>query len=85
MQAVEYYAEILPDGHISLPQDTISELWLSRGKKIKVILLNEWASKLEKESENFNPWDKLEELGLKITKLWKSEKHSRQLISESRR
>ncbi|MFH1859799.1 MAG: hypothetical protein ABH870_02105 [bacterium] len=77
--------KILPDGHIALPQNTISDLWLSKGNRIKVILLNEWASELEKKGENFNPWDKLEELGLKITKLWKSEKHSRQLISEGRR
>ncbi len=85
MQAVEYYAEVLPDGHISIPQNTKKEVWLSKGNKIKVILLNNWSSDLEKKDENSNPWDKLEELGLKITKLWKPEKHSWQLISEGRR
>ena len=52
MQAVEYYAEVLPDGHIALPQNTINDLWLSKGNKIKVILLNEWASELKEENED---------------------------------
>lgn len=52
MQAVEYYAEVLPDGHISLPQNTIKELWLSKGNKIKVILLNDRLPELKKENED---------------------------------
>ena len=51
MQAVEYYAEVLPNGHISLPQNTMKELWLSKGNKIKVILLNDQSSELKKENE----------------------------------
>lgn len=56
MQAIEYYAEVLADGHIPLPQKATEELCLSRGKKVKVILLSEWS----KEGESSKVKGKLE-------------------------
>ena len=45
MKAYEYYAEIMPDGHLSLPEDLKNKV--SRESKIRVMLLledeeNEW-------------------------------------------
>lgn len=39
MKAYEYYAEILPDGHLSIPEDLKGKL--SGGSKIRVMLLLE--------------------------------------------
>ncbi|MDI6704377.1 MAG: hypothetical protein QME40_06895 [bacterium] len=58
---------------------------MSEGKKIKVILLGEGPTDLTGQGEDSKPWNKLEELGEKIARSWKSERHSWQLISEGRR
>ena len=62
MQAIEYYADVLSDGHISLPQRAVEELCLSKGKKVKVILLSEWLNESTKEDENSKLRDKMEKL-----------------------
>ena len=43
------------------------------------------SSGVETERKDLNAWDQLETIGAEISKLWKSEKPSWQLISESRR
>jgi len=40
---------------------------------------------VETERKDLKAWDQLETIGAEISKLWKSEKPSWQLISESRR
>jgi hypothetical protein len=48
MKAYEYYAEILPDGHLSLPDDLRGKLKLD--SKVRVMLLLE---------DNGRMWEKL--------------------------
>lgn len=43
------------------------------------------SSGVETDRKDLNAWDQLEIIGAEISKLWKSEKPSWQLISETRR
>ncbi|MEK7274092.1 MAG: hypothetical protein AAB110_02445 [Candidatus Desantisbacteria bacterium] len=57
---VEYKARVLPDGHLSCPENIKRKLHLSNGSEIKVILLNKWSTELSKEGENPESVNKLE-------------------------
>gem|GEM_PF-994236 len=58
----EYKAKVLSDGHLSCPERVKKRLHLSNGDEIKVILLNEWPTKLTKEGGDSKPWDKFEKI-----------------------
>lgn len=40
MQAIEYYAEVLEDGHLSLPKEVRESLKLKHNSKVRVLLLS---------------------------------------------
>ena len=82
---VEYKAKVLSDGHLSCPEKIKRRLHLSNGSEIKVILLSKLSIGSIKEMENSKAWDNLEKIGVKITRLWKSEKPGWQLVTEGRR
>ncbi|MDI6735655.1 MAG: hypothetical protein QME42_05605 [bacterium] len=59
---VEYKARVLPDGHLSCPENIKKKLHLSNGSEIKVILLNKWSTEFIKEGESSKSRDKLEKI-----------------------
>lgn len=54
MKAIKYIAKVLPDGHLSLPEEIKEKMKLSANSKVKVIL--EIESQREKAIEAFGAW-----------------------------
>lgn len=54
MKAIKYIAKVLPDGHLSLPEEIKEKMKLSANSKVKVIL--EIESQREKAIESFGAW-----------------------------
>lgn len=54
MKVIKYIAKVLPDGHLSLPEEIKKKMKLSANSKVKVIL--EIESQREKAIESFGAW-----------------------------
>jgi len=54
MKVIKYIAKVLPDGHLSLPEEIKEKMKLSANSKVKVIL--EIESQREKAIESFGAW-----------------------------
>lgn len=54
MKAIEYIAKVLPDGHLSLPEEIKEKMGLSANSRVKVVLERE--AKREKAIEAFGTW-----------------------------
>ena len=54
MKAIEYIAKVLPDGHLSLPEEIKEKMELTANSRVKVVLERE--AKREKAIEAFGAW-----------------------------
>ncbi len=54
MKAIEYIAKVLPDGHLSLPEEIREKMGLAANSRVKVVLERE--AQKEKAIEAFGTW-----------------------------
>ena len=54
MKAIKYIAKVLPDGHLSLPEEIKEKMGLAANSRVKVVLERE--VQREKEIEAFGAW-----------------------------
>jgi bifunctional DNA-binding transcriptional regulator/antitoxin component of YhaV-PrlF toxin-antitoxin module len=54
MNAIKYIATVLPDGHLSLPEEIKEKMGLAANSRVKVVLERE--AKREKAIEAFGAW-----------------------------
>ena len=54
MNAIKYIAKVLPDGHLSLPEEIKEKMGLAANSRVKVVLARE--AQREKAIEAFSAW-----------------------------
>ncbi len=59
IKKIEYFADLLPDGHLSIPEEIKSKLRLNKCKKFKVSIEMEEKNKKEDSKYSFNKVRKL--------------------------
>ena len=60
MKAMTYIAKVLPDGHLSLPEEIKEKMGLTANTRVKVVLERE--AQREKALEAFGTWSEREDI-----------------------
>lgn len=56
MEGFKYIAKVLPDGHLSLPEEIREKMGLTANSRVKVVLFREREAQREKAIEAFGAW-----------------------------